>query len=141
MRITHMLNGSADHESVLVDNLRKIPPQNLEAESAVLGSVLLDSDCLSDILAVLSGDDFYREAHRKIFCAMMEMAERGDPIDVLTLSDSLKAKSDLEAAGGSAYLTALVDFTPTSANVLHYAKIVKRDSQLRNIIAICREAV
>ncbi|MDH3443803.1 MAG: replicative DNA helicase [Deltaproteobacteria bacterium] len=119
----------------LEDNLRKIPPQNLEAESSVLGGILLENEAINIVLELLRPEDFYRESHRKIFRAMIELADRGDPADVITLSECLKGRNELEAVGGTAYLVSLADFVPTAANIAHYARIVREKAILRSLIS------
>lgn len=118
----------------LDDNLRKVPPQNLEAESSVLGGVLLDNEAINQVLEVLRPEDFYRESHRKVFRAMIELSDRSEPVDLITLSDCLKSRGDLDAVGGTAYLASLADFVPTAANISHYARIVREKSILRSLI-------
>src|SRR5919109_2126010 len=108
--------------AALEDNLRKIPPQNLEAESSVLGGILLENDAINLVLELLRAEDFYRESHRKIFRAMVELSDRAEPVDLITLSDFLKGRGELDAAGGSAYLASLADFVPTAANISFYAR-------------------
>jgi len=121
--------------AALEDNLRKIPPQNLEAESSVLGGILLENDAINLVLELLRHDDFYRESHRKIFRAMIELSDRNEPIDLITLSEFLKSRNDLEAIGGTAYLASLADFVPTAANISYYARIVREKSILRSLIS------
>lgn len=121
--------------STVEDNLRKVPPQNLEAESSVLGGILLENEAINRVLEVLTTDDFYRESHRKIFRAMIELYDRSEPVDLITLSDILKAKGDLEAVGGSAYLASLANAIPTSANIHHYARIVREKAIRRYLIS------
>jgi replicative DNA helicase len=116
------------------DNLRKIPPQNLEAESSVLGGILLENDAINVVLESLRAEDFYRESHRKIFRAMIELSDRSEPVDIITLSEVLKNRGELEAVGGSAYLASLNDFVPTAANISYYARIVREKSILRYLI-------
>jgi replicative DNA helicase len=101
----------------LDDNLRKVPPQNLEAESSVLGGILLENDAINLVLEFLRPEDFYRESHRKILRAMIELSDRSEPVDLITLSEHLKNRGELEAVGGSAYLASLADFVPTAANI------------------------
>ena len=120
--------------ATLDDNLRKIPPQNLEAESSVLGGILLENDAINVVLESLRAEDFYRESHRKIFRAMIELSDRSEPVDIITLSECLKNRSELEAVGGSAYLASLNDFVPTAANISYYARIVREKSILRYLI-------
>jgi replicative DNA helicase len=121
------------------DNLRKIPPQNLEAESSVLGGILLENDAINLVLELLRPEDFYRESHRKIFRAMIELTDRSEPADLITLSESLKNRGELDAVGGSAYLAALADFVPTAANISYYARIVREKSILRSLISTATE--
>jgi len=116
-------------------NLRKVPPQNLEAESSVLGGILLDNEAINLVLELLRPEDFYRESHRKVFRAMIELSERSEPVDLITLSDFLKNRGDLDAVGGTAYLASLADFVPTAANIAYYARIVREKSILRSLIS------
>jgi replicative DNA helicase len=119
----------------LDDNLRKVPPQNLEAESSVLGGVLLENDAINQVLELLRPEDFYRESHRKVFRAMIELSDRAEPVDLITLSEFLKTRNELEAVGGTAYLASLADFVPTAANISYYARIVREKSILRSLIS------
>ncbi len=121
--------------ATLDENLRRVPPQNLEAESSILGGVLLENEAMDRVLEVLTSDAFYRESHRKIFRAMMELADRSEPVDIITLGDLLKAKGELEAVGGTAYLVSLANAVPTSANIGHYARIVREKAILRHLIS------
>ena len=126
--------------ATLEDNLRKIPPQNLEAESSVLGGILLENEAINVVLELLRPEDFYRESHRKIFRAMIELSDRSEPADVITLSECLKGRSELEAVGGTAYLVSLADFVPTAANIAFYARIVREKAILRSLIT-CATAI
>jgi replicative DNA helicase len=121
------------------DNLRKVPPQNLEAESSVLGGILLENEAVNQVLELLRPEDFYRESHRKVFRAIIELSDRSEPVDLITLSDFLKNRGDLEAVGGTAYLASLADFVPTAANITHYARIVREKSILRSLISTATE--
>jgi replicative DNA helicase len=125
--------------AALEDNLRKVPPQNLEAESSVLGGILLENDAINVVLEVLRPEDFYRESHRKIFRAMIELLDRNEPVDLITLSDFLKGRSELEAVGGTSYLASLADFVPTAANISYYARIVREKAILRSLIGAATE--
>ncbi|HEX9880212.1 MAG TPA: replicative DNA helicase [Candidatus Binatia bacterium] len=120
--------------AALEDNLRRVPPQNLEAESSILGGILLDNEAIDRVLEILTPEAFYREAHRKVFRAMLELSERSEPVDVITLGDYLKAKGELEAVGGSAFLVSLANAVPTAANIAHYARIVREKAILRHLI-------
>lgn len=119
----------------LDDNLRKVPPQNLEAESSVLGGILLENDAINQVLELLRPEDFYRESHRKVFRAMIELTDRSEPVDIITVGDYLKGRGEIEAVGGSAYLASLADFVPTAANIAYYARIVREKSILRSLIS------
>ena len=121
------------------DNLRKVPPQNLEAESSVLGGILLENEAVNQVLELLRAEDFYRESHRKVFRAIVELSDRSEPVDLITLSDCLKNRGELEAVGGTAYLASLADFVPTAANISHYARIVREKSILRSLISTATE--
>ena len=125
--------------SKLSDSLPPVPPQNLEAESCVLGAILLENDSLLSIKNHIDASDFHRESHRKIFRAMTELVEKREPMDLITLSDFLKGKNELEAVGGTSYLASLADYAFTTANVESYAKIVREKSLLRKLLAISRE--
>ena len=116
------------------ENLRRVPPQSLEAEESVLGGVLLDNGSLDRVVELLRSEDFYRSTHRKIFRAMLQLAERSEPVDLITLSETLKASGELADVGGTSYLAELAERVPTAANVVHYARIVRDRSLLRNLI-------
>jgi len=113
--------------------LRK-PPQSIEAEQSVLGGVLLDNSALDQILDIVREEDFYRDAHRKIFAAMVEMSSKEEAIDYLTLQERLKQRGHLEEVGGAGYISSLTDVIPTSANVTHYAAIVRDKAIARRLI-------
>jgi replicative DNA helicase len=123
----------------LEDNLRKVPPQNLEAEAAVLGGIMLENDAINRVLEALRPDDFYRESHRKIFRAMIELSDRNEPVDLVTLSEWMRSKGELEAVGGAAYLASLNDFVPTAVNIASYARIVREKAIVRNLIGAATE--
>jgi replicative DNA helicase len=121
--------------------LHKLPPQNLEAEQAVLGAVLLDNAAINKVLEVLTANDFYRESHRRIFKAMLDLSEQNEAADYITVTDYLRRKNLLEQVGGATYLTEILNCTPTAANVRHHAKIVHEKALLRNLITIATEIV
>jgi len=121
------------------DTLRKVPPQSIEAEESVLGGVLLDNTALDRALEFVVADDFYREAHRKIMRAMIELNQRGEPVDLVTLVDALKARAELPDVGGAAYVAELAEKVPTAANVGYYARIVRQKSVLRSLIHTATE--
>lgn len=112
----------------------RIPPQNIEAEQAVLGSVFLDSDTLVEAMEYVEPKDFYRRSHQIIFQAMITLNDRNEAIDIVTIKSQLEQENLLEDAGGLDYLSELVMSVPTAANVVHYAKNVEEQSLLRNLI-------
>lgn len=112
----------------------KVPPQNLEAEQAILGGMLIDNEAICRAVELVGPDDFYREAHRKIYSSILGFFERNEPADLVTVADALKMSGELENVGGASYLAALVDGVPTSANIASYARIVREKSVLRQLI-------
>ncbi|OGD68977.1 replicative DNA helicase [Candidatus Campbellbacteria bacterium RIFCSPLOWO2_01_FULL_34_15] len=112
----------------------RIPPQDIDAEKALLGSVMLKADALFEIMDFISVECFYAEKHRLVFKAMLELFSKKEPIDVLTLSNKLKNKQVFDQIGGSDYLTELVNTVPSSANIEYYAKIVHKKYMLRRLI-------
>ena len=113
---------------------QRLPPQNLEAEVSVLGGVLLDNEALNRVLEIMKEGDFYRESHRKIFAAMVDLFERSEPTDLITLTNVLKEQGQLESIGGASYLAELVDTVPMATNASHYAKIIREKATLRALI-------
>ena len=113
----------------------KLPPQNIEAEQSVLGSLMLDKDAILKIADTLKSDDFYKGAHRIIYEAMMELYEAREPIDMLSLSNRLEEKKQLEMIGGVTYLTTIINSVPTASHITHYSDIVKKKNVLRNLIS------
>ncbi len=114
--------------------LEKLPPQNLEAEMAVLGAMLLDEDAISVAGELLDSGSFYKATHRKIFETIIELYNSNKPVDLITLTDELKKKEIIDEVGGASFLTNLVNLVPTAANIGHYVAIVKEKSILRNLI-------
>jgi replicative DNA helicase len=113
--------------------IEKIPPQSLEAEQSLLGSLLIDKDAIIKIIDSVSENDFYREAHSHIFKAIRELYAHQDPIDIVTLSNRLSEKKQLEDIGGRAYLAQLTNLVTTSSNIVNYANIVQRKATLRRL--------
>jgi replicative DNA helicase len=114
----------------------RIPPQNVEAEQAVLGSILLKADVFGLVLEVLKTGDFYKEGHKLMFEAMIGLFERNEPLDLLTVSNELRDLNHLEQAGGSSYLASLTSIVPMTANIVSYARIIREKSILRKLIAV-----
>ncbi len=112
----------------------KLPPQNLEAEQAVLGAVLLENSALTKALDHIAAEDFYRESHRKIFASMLDLFDKDEAVDLVTLTDQLKSKGELEAVGGQSYLAELASMVPTAANIRYHAKIVSEKALLRYLL-------
>ena len=119
----------------------RVPPQNIEAEMSVLGSLMLDKNAIIKIADLVRPDDFYKDAHRLIYETMLELFEEREPIDVLSLSNKLEEKKQIESVGGSSYLTELVNSVPTASNIVHYAKVVQKKSLLRKLISAAAEIV
>ncbi|HIB27158.1 MAG TPA: replicative DNA helicase [Candidatus Marinimicrobia bacterium] len=114
-------------------------PQALEAEQAVLGSMLTSKEAVSKAMQWVSADQFYKDAHVRIFSCMVNLFEKGEPIDAISVVDRLKKKKDLESVGGAYYITGLAESVPTTANVEYYAKIVLEKHTLRRLIQVSHE--
>lgn len=111
-----------------------LPPQNLEAEESVLGALMIDREAMINVSDLLTEEDFYKGANQKIYSAMIHLYEQAEPIDVVSVSNVLSERKQLESAGGRSKLIDLANNTPSSGNVVHYAKIVQRKATLRNLI-------
>ncbi len=112
----------------------RIPPQDLIAEQSVIGSMLLDKNAITRVIDILRPDSFYRDAHRFIYEAILDLFDRGEPIDLVTVTDAMRKGGKLDAVGGSVYVADLINSVPTSANVEYYAKIVEEKATLRRLI-------
>ena len=112
----------------------RIPPHNSDAEKSVLGAVLQDNLSLGAVLEIIETGDFYSEAHRKIFSAILAMSDRNKPADLITLGDFMRDQKQLERVGGMAYLSELVDNVGSAANIAHYARIIKEKAVTRSLI-------
>ena len=115
-------------------SLYHLPPQSIEAEESLLSAILLDNNTLLEVVEVLAVADFYRTAHQKIYAAIIELFDKGEPIDLVTLANNLKEKGQLESVGGASYLARLVDAVPLAINAQHYAKIIADKASLRRLI-------
>jgi len=122
-------------------SLNKLPPYNKEAEQSVLGSCFHSSDAIAKALEVLSEEDFYKAANKKIFITMREQFEANEPIDVLAIADLLRKKDELENVGGLEYLSLLEDYVPTATAVSHHAKILREKKILRDLIQTATDIV
>ena len=118
-----------------------VPPQDIEAEQAVLGAIFLDADALVEAMAVIEPQDFYRRAHQIVFRSMIALNDRNENIDIITLKSQIESENTLEDVGGISYLTELSQVTPTASGVAHYAKIVKDKSTLRELIQAATKIV
>ncbi len=116
-------------------NNPKLPPQNIDAEQSLLGSLMMDKDGMLKVADFLSADDFYKRNHQYIFEAMLDLYTKSEPIDILSLTNRLKEKNKIDEVGGGDYLSSLVNTVPTSAHLVHYGKIIQNNSTLRKLIA------
>jgi len=123
------------------DPIDRIPPQSIEAETAVLGSMLLDREAIAQAIELLDESYFYKDAHKKIYSAITKLYDNNKAIDIVTLTDALRKAGALDEAGGPAYITGLVSAVPTAANIIHYAKIVKEKMTLRSLITASTQIV
>ncbi len=117
----------------------RLPPQNIEAEQSVLGALMLDKESIIKIADILESDDFYRSIHGNIYQAMIDLYEKNEPIDLLSLTNRLEERKWLDEIGGASYLTNLVNSVPTAAHITHYAKIIKNKKALRDLIGASEE--
>ena len=116
-------------------NNERIPPQNMEAEQSLLGCLLIDQDSIVKIADSVQSEDFYRPAHQQLFETILDLFERHDPIDILSLGNRLEEKGQLQQVGGRAYLVELSNMVPTAGNIKHYGEIVQKKATLRRLIA------
>jgi len=121
------------------NSIEKLPPQNIEAERSVLGALLIDKDAIISVADIIKPEDFYKDTHQIIFEAMLELYEKREPVDIVSLSNRLKEKGQLELIGGRSYLASLANAVPTASNVLSYAQIVQKKATLRKLIQISGE--
>ncbi len=115
-------------------SIDRLPPQSIDAEQSVLGALLIDRDAVIEVADFLRPPDFYRQANGTVYNAILELYERREPVDIVTVSEVLERRNELEQVGGSAYLTSLINLTPTAVNAVHYGRIVERKAVLRNLI-------
>lgn len=119
----------------------KIPPHNLEAEKATLGAILINPDALDTVIMYLRPDDFYKNSHKIIFRAILDLSEKGENIDILTAVQQLRNSGQLDECGGAAYISSLSSEVPSSANVEYYSKIVQENSVRRGLIKVSGEII
>jgi replicative DNA helicase len=131
----------APNDKVIKFPTDRVPPQNIEAEQSVLGAIMLERESIGVAIELLSPDDFYKAAHKKIFLAMIELYEKDEPIDSVTLTEQLSQRNQLEAVGGASYISSIVSTVPTAANARFHAKIVREKSIFRDLIKTSTEIV
>ena len=117
--------------------IERIPPQSLESEEALLGSILVNYRVMDDILDIIAKHDFYKESHELIFESMLDLYKKNEPIDIITLKNYLEADNKIERVGGVSYLSRLTDKTIGASHIRNYAKIIKEKSFLRRVINKC----
>lgn len=140
MPVDSAVKNTANMQS-LEKALQRLPPQNIEAEMAVLGSMLLEEDAIAVAIEIIDETYFYKESHKKIFSALINLFDSNRAADLVTLVDELKKCSQIDDVGGPAYLSLLANVVPTAANIRHYAKIVKEKAVLRNLINTATQIV
>ncbi len=119
--------------------ITRMPPQAIEAEMAVIGGMMIDTQATGTVIEKLDESSFYKDAHRKIFAAGFSIYEKSEPVDILTISNELEKRNQLEAVGGHYYLTELVERIPSAANIEYYCKIVQDKALLRKLITVATE--
>lgn len=124
-----------------MDSIGKVPPHDIQAEQAVLGSMLLDKDAVIDAIEVLKEDSFYREDNKMIFSAILSLYAKSEPIDLITVKNELTENGNFDKVGGLEYLSLLPDKVPTTTNVDRYIKIVEEKALTRNLIQTANELI
>ena len=122
-------------------SLERVPPQNIEAEMATLGSMLIEEEAIAVAIDILRAPYFYKDTHARIFSAVLDLYQNNKPVDLITLTELLKNRDELEVVGGSGYLTSLTNIVPTAANIEYYAKIVKEKHLLRSLINVATSII
>jgi replicative DNA helicase len=136
-----MAKAQKDGQQRKINPAGRIPPQNLEAEESILGGLLVDPESINKVVDLINTEDFYKDAHGKIYDAMIGLYEKNEPIDIVTVSSSVRDKGILDKIGGVTYLNTLVDLMPSAANITQYAKMVREKALLRNLINVATEIV
>jgi replicative DNA helicase len=136
-----MAKAQKDGQQRKINPAGRIPPQNLEAEESILGGLLVDPESINKVVDLINTEDFYKDAHGKIYDAMVGLYEKNEPIDIVTVSSSIRDKGILDKIGGVTYLNTLVDLMPSAANITQYAKMVREKALLRNLINVATEIV
>ncbi len=125
----------------MMETLTRMPPHNMEAEQSVLGCMLLDKESVAAATDFLNSDDFYADAHKEIFESMLDIFDRGEPVDLVTVTEQLRQRGTLEAVGGVPYISDLSMAVPSTANVRYYVSIVEEKAILRRLISACNEVI
>ncbi|MBD3336279.1 MAG: replicative DNA helicase, partial [Candidatus Eisenbacteria bacterium] len=131
----------ATRRSVASELSGKVPPQSIDAETAVLGAMLISRDAVARAEEILNEDVFYREAHRKVFQAITSLSEKNEAADLITVTEELRRRGDLDAVGGAAYVATLVDNVSTAANIEYHARLVLEKAVLRRLISVSTQIV
>ena len=118
----------------MTDRLEKVPPQAIEAEQSVLGAMLLSKEAIDSVAQILKEKYFYRPEHRKIYKAIVDLYDKNEPADLITVSEELELRGQLESVGGRAYLATLAESTPSVVNAAHHAQIVLDKATLNRLI-------
>ncbi|MPM20598.1 Replicative DNA helicase [bioreactor metagenome] len=124
-----------------MEDMTRIPPHSVESEQSILGSILLDKDAMITVSETIKPDDFYKEAHKIIYECMIVLSNKGEPIDLITLTEELRKQGHLDDVGGISYITSLSTIVPTTSNVKFYADIVKEKSVLRKLIKASNDII
>src|SRR5690554_5028190 len=114
----------------------RIPPQNQEAEQAVLAAMMLDKDAIYEAIQIVKESDFYKEGHSILFQTIVELTEKGNPVDLITITERLRKNDNLEKVGGVGYIAEIANSIGTATSVAHYANIVKEKSLMRHLIQV-----
>jgi replicative DNA helicase len=140
-----MARRKKEKELVLYEDIlekgARVPPQAIDVEKSVLGAMLLDREAVGIAIETIDERVFYRDAHRKIYMAMVSLFDKNEPVDVITLSDELKKRDELDEIGGNYYLTELAAAVPSSANIEYHLKIIRDKSLLRQLIVVCSSII
>lgn len=129
-----------DKENIAVPHV-KVPPQNIEAEQSLLGSLLLSAGAIPEVVEFVHSEDFYVENHSRVYSAILYLYANGQPVDAITVAEKLKTDGDLERIGGKPFLHTLINMVPTAANAKHYGRIVEKNSTLRSLISTATQIV
>ncbi len=119
----------------------RVPPQNLEAEQSLLGGILVDAESINKVVDIVGSEDFYKESHGRIYEVMLDLYDKSEPIDLVTVSSAAKDRGIIEKIGGITYLNTLVDQMPSSANIIQYAKMVREKALVRNLMNAATEII